>query len=205
EEDVRKLTEFNVDLVFSPDVKSFYPEGKDAVQLIELGDITTILEGEKRPGHFAGVATVVKRLFDLVRPNQAIFGDKDFQQVMVIKQLVTQFSFDIEIVTMPTLRENDGLAMSSRNTRLTAEQRAKAPEIYKNLQIIKTALEEGCVDYIFLENQSFNNLIAAGFVPEYVVIRDAKNLLDPEKHDEPKSVLIAAKLGDVRLIDNIQV
>lgn len=205
EEDVRKLTEFNVDLVFSPDVKSFYPEGKDAVQLIELGDITTILEGEKRPGHFAGVATVVKRLFDLVRPNQAIFGDKDFQQVMVIKQLVAQFSLDIEIVTMPTLRENDGLAMSSRNTRLTAEQRAKAPEIYKNLQIIKTALEEGCIDYISLENQSFNDLIAAGFVPEYVVIRDAKNLLVPEKHDEPKSVLIAAKLGDVRLIDNIQV
>lgn len=204
-EDMQQLSDFSVDLVFAPDVAGFYPEGKDAVEQIELGNITTILEGEKRPGHFAGVATVVKRLFDLVQPDIALFGNKDFQQVSVIKRLVEKFSLAIKIVTMPTMREHDGLAMSSRNIRLSPAQRKQAPEIYRNLTLLKSALNEGNADYAALEKRGFENLKKAGFEPDYVVIRDSETLFAPASGNGQKVILIAAKLGEVRLIDNIQV
>jgi len=204
DEDVRKLSDYSLDIIFTPDVKTFYPEGETAVEKIKLGPITTLLEGAQRPGHFDGVATVVKRLFDLIQPDFALFGEKDFQQLMVIRQLVKQFSLEIKIVAMPTFREPDGLAMSSRNIRLSEIERQKAPEIYQNLLKIKSALDEGCTDYCQLEKEASENLAKTGFVPEYVVIRNSETLLQPKSHTEDKVILIAAKLGNTRLIDNIR-
>lgn len=205
DEDITKLSNFGVDFVFTPDAKSFYPEGESKVEQIEVGTISSLLEGDKRPGHFAGVATVVKRLFEIVQPKLAIFGEKDFQQVIVIEQLVKQFNFDIEIVAMPTSREADGLAMSSRNIRLNESERKKASLIYKQLKSIKTALNKELVDYGQFEHDAYENLVSAGFIPDYVVIRDASTLLPPNSHTDSLVVLIAAKLGQVRLIDNIRV
>lgn len=205
DEDISKLKELGVDLVFTPDTESFYPEGENQVEQIELGGITSILEGAQRPGHFAGVATVVKRLFDLIRPNTAIFGEKDFQQLMVIKQLVGKFSLDIEIISMPTLREPDGLAMSSRNVRLGKDERHKSTEIYHQLQCVKAELQSGASNFAELEHQACKNLTSAGFEPEYVAIRSIKTLMPPESPDEAIVVLVAAKLGKIRLIDNILV
>ena len=205
DEDVDKLARFSVDLIFTPEASSFYPDGDDKVEQIELGEITHLLEGDKRPGHFAGVAIVVKRLFDIIQPNIAIFGEKDFQQLRVIKQLVDKFALDIEIIGMPTFRELNGLAMSSRNLRLSESERIKATEIYKTLQWIKKALNAGNSDYAALEQTAFQDLISAGFIPDYVVIRDAATLLPPQSHDSSLVILIAAKLGEIRLIDNIRV
>lgn len=205
EEDVRKLEDVSVELVFTPEVRSFYPEGESAVQQIELGAIISILEGKQRPGHFAGVATVVKRLFDLIQPNSAIFGEKDFQQLMVIKQLVEMFSLDIEIIGMPIFRESDGLAMSSRNLRLSKDEREKASEIYRQLESVKAALDMGAMNFSELEAKACENLAFAGFIPEYVVIRETDTLLPPKKHDESKLILAAAKLGEIRLIDNLRI
>ena len=203
--DINTLTALSVDVLFTPDRDTFYPEGEDKVELLDLGGITTILEGEKRPGHFAGVATVVKRLFELVQPDFAVFGEKDFQQLMVVKQLVEQFSINIEIVGMPTLREKDGLAMSSRNLRLANDERAKAGLIYENLVTIKAALNDGNMNFAELEQSASENLVHAGFIPDYVVIRNTTQLLPPQNHSENMVILIAAKLGDIRLIDNIRV
>lgn len=205
DDDVRKLKDISVDLVFIPDTHSFYPEGENNVEQIELGGITTLLEGAKRPGHFAGVATVVKRLFELVQPNTAIFGEKDFQQLMVIKQLVEKFSLDIDIIGMPTFREPDGLAMSSRNLRLTSDERKKATEIYQQLKSVKAAIESGETNFTEIERNACENLALSGFEPDYVAIRSAATLLPPTNNDEPKVILIAAKIGKIRLIDNIRV
>jgi len=203
--DISALAALSVDVLFTPDREAFYPEGEDKVELLDLGEITTILEGEKRPGHFAGVATVVKRLFELVQPDFAIFGEKDFQQLMLVKQLVEQLSLNIEIVGMPTLREKDGLAMSSRNLRLSSDERAKAGLIYENLVAIKAALNNGNMNFTELEQSASETLAHAGFVPDYVVIRNTAQLLPPQNHSEAMVILIAAKLGEIRLIDNIRV
>lgn len=205
DEDIAKLSEFSVDLVFAPDVNEFYPEGENKVEQIEIGEITKILEGANRPGHFSGVATVVRRLFDIVQPDIAIFGEKDFQQLQVIKQIVEQFALNIEIVAMPTLRELDGLAMSSRNIRLSEDERKKAAQIYQNLLSIKAALNSGRTDYAALEKEAFEDLAKADFSPDYVAIREVVTLLPPENHRNQKVILVAAKLGKTRLIDNIRV
>jgi pantoate--beta-alanine ligase len=204
-EDVRKLAEIKVDLVFTPESHSFYPEGEKEVKQVELGGTATLLEGAQRPGHFAGVATVVKRLFELILPNVAIFGEKDFQQLLLIKQLVDTFSLDIEIIGMPTFREQDGLAMSSRNVRLTENERQKAPEIYRQLESIKAEIKAGSTDFAELERTTCENLVAAGFVPEYVAIREISTLLTPQNRSDSMVILIAAKLGKIRLIDNLRV
>lgn len=205
DEDILKLEDLGVELVFTPEVSSFYPEGEGEVEQIELGEITAILEGAQRLGHFAGVATVVKRLFDLIQPNSAIFGEKDFQQLMVIKQLVAMFSLDIEIIGMPIFRESTGLAMSSRNLRLSADEYVKAPEIYRQLKSVKTALDAGAMDFSKLEAQACENLLSVGFIPEYVVIRETSTLLPPKNNSDSMVILAAAKLGEIRLIDNLRV
>ena len=204
DDDVPKLADFNVDLVFTPDVNSLYPEGESEVEKIDMGAITESLEGEKRPGHFAGVATVVKRLFDMVLPTFAVFGEKDFQQLMLIQQLVDKFDLNIKIISMPTFRESDGLAMSSRNIRLDVNERTKAAEIFRQLSSIKSSINEGEVDFHLLEEAAFENLKISGFFPEYVAIRDANTLLPPEKSTSHLVALVAAKLGEIRLIDNIR-
>ncbi|MCW8899800.1 MAG: pantoate--beta-alanine ligase [Gammaproteobacteria bacterium] len=205
EDDRLKLEELGIDLLFAPDVDAFYPEGEHAVKQTDLGQITAILEGAQRPGHFAGVATVVERLFGLIQPNIAIFGEKDFQQLMVIQKLVKEFSLDIEIVGMPIFREEDGLAMSSRNLRLTEAEREKAAEIYQQLALLRKEILAGANNFAVLEQLAIENLIKAGFEPEYVVIRETSTLLPPVNHSDDKVILIAAKLGETRLIDNIRV
>lgn len=204
-EDTVKLSNYSVDLVFAPEAANFYPEGENEVKQIELGQITAILEGAHRPGHFSGVATVVKRLFDLIQPNIAIFGEKDFQQLMVIKALVDKFSLEIEIIGMPTFREEDGLAMSSRNIRLNEEQREKAAQIYRQLELVRTEINAGANNFAVLEQLAIENLSKVGFVPEYVVVRETHTLLPPKNHSNSKVILVAAKLGETRLIDNIRV
>lgn len=208
-EDTDKLVEIGVDLIFIPNASSFYPEGENQVKKIEVGEIASILEGAHRDNHFAGVATVVKRFFDIIQPDIAIFGEKDFQQLIVIKQLVEKFTPEVEIVSMPTFREQDGLAMSSRNVRLSDKEREKAPEIYRQLEAIKTSISATkSMDqayYTELERIAFDNLKSAGFVPDYVAIRDTQTLLSPQKTSNSKVVLAAARLGKVRLIDNILV
>lgn len=202
--DVAKLADFNLDLIFTPDASSLYPEGQNEVEKIEMTSIAEILEGEKRPGHFAGVATVVKRLFDVVSPTHAVFGEKDFQQLMIIQQLVDNFDLGIKIISMPTFREFDGLAMSSRNIRLDENERTKAAEIYHQLSLIKSSVNEGEDDFLLLEEAALESLEKSGFLPEYVVIRDANTLLSPEKSTSHLVALVAAKLGEIRLIDNIR-
>lgn len=204
EDDIIKISDFSIALVFTPDANAFYPEGENEVAKIDLGEITTILEGAQRPGHFAGVATVVKRLFDIIQPNASVFGEKDFQQLMVIKQLVAKYSLDIKIVGMPTHREADGLAMSSRNTRLTEKERQKAPEIFQQLESIKAAIIAGSTDFVGLERMASDNLLKAGFTPEYVAIRETGTLLVPKSNNAELVVLVAAKLGEIRLIDNLR-
>jgi len=144
-------------------------------------------------------------LFDVIQPNFAIFGEKDFQQLMVIKALVDKFSLGIEIIAMPTFREPDGLAMSSRNIRLNDEQRDKASEIYRQLELIRAEIHSGANNFSVLEQLAIQNLSKAGFVPEYVVIRETSTLLPPTNHSDHKVILVAAKLGETRLIDNIRV
>ena len=205
EEDRNKLSNLGVEVLFTPEASSFYSEGESKVEKIELGGITSILEGAHRPGHFAGVATVVKRLFDLIQPNSAIFGEKDFQQLMVIKELVEIFSLDVDVIGMPTFREDDGLAMSSRNLRLSESEREKASEIFRQLDLIKLALNTGERDFSMLETAACDNLTRVGFIPEYVVIRNSNNLLTCKNSHESKVILAAASLGKVRLIDNLRV
>jgi len=203
--DVSILNDLAVDLVFTPDAISFYPEGESQVEQIEPGAVFTLLEGANRPGHFAGVATVVKRLFDLIQPHSAVFGEKDFQQLMLVQQLVKKFALDIKIYGEATFREQDGLAMSSRNVRLSETERSKAPEIYRQLEIIKKAINTGEHNYVSLEEKMHENLKAAGFVPDYVAIREINSLLPPQNHGDSKVVLVAAKLGGIRLIDNLRI
>ena len=205
EDDISKLKELNVDLLFAPDTQSLYPEGESEVEKIDMGPISDLLEGEKRPGHFAGVATVVKRLFEIVRPNYVVFGEKDFQQLMIIRQLVDKFSLNIQIIAMPTFREPDGLAMSSRNLRLNVDERLKSPEIFHQLEWIKSSINKGNTNFSELEHNAFENLEKSGFSPEYIAIRDVNTLLPPSKTEAALVVLIAAKLGKIRLIDNIRV
>lgn len=205
DEDISKLKTLPVDIVFVPVVDDFYPEGQSEVEKIKLGEISLLLEGAMRPGHFAGVATVVIRLFDLIQPDYAVFGEKDFQQLMIIEQLVKQYSLEIEIVSMPTFRESDGLAMSSRNIRLSKAERKTAPVIYQNLLSVKSALNAGNTDYSSLEKEACENLLNAGLIPEYFVIRQTDTLQTAENHTDNKVILVAAKLGETRLIDNIRV
>lgn len=205
EEDLLKLAKVNVDLVFSPDASAFYPVGYQKVEQSDLGQITTLLEGAYRPGHFLGVATVVKRLFDLIQPHTAIFGKKDFQQLRVIQKLVETFSLEIDIIAMPILREKDGLAMSSRNRRLSKEERQLAPEIFRQIESVKIAICGGATHFVELEQKVSHYLTALGFTPEYVAVCESRTLLPAQAHDKLKVILVAAKLGKVRLIDNILV
>lgn len=209
DEDTRMLADLNVALVFTPEVNAFYPEGVNEIKQIELGSITALLEGAQRPGHFAGVATVVKRLFEIIRPNIAVFGEKDFQQLMVIKQLVETFPLNVEIIGMPTFREHDGLAMSSRNIRLSENERKKAPAIYQQLKSIKSAINASTnintIDFVELERRACEHLTAEGFAPDYVAIRETDTLSIPKNHNNSLIILVAVKLGQIRLIDNIRV
>lgn len=205
EEDQQKLEAAGCDLLFMPSEASMYPEGKKVLANFDPGPIAKVLEGEFRPGHFQGVATIVKKLFDVVQPQRAYFGLKDYQQLLIIQKLVTDFEMGIDIIPVPIVRESDGLAKSSRNVLLTREERQIAPVIYETLQKAATALRSK-TPVTQIKEQAFEAFRHyTELEPEYFEIRDAATLevvSNPDHHDQ---VLIctAVHLDKVRLIDNL--
>lgn len=202
QEDCEKLNKRKVDLVFAPSVKEIYPNGTETHTYVDVPGLSTMLEGASRPGHFRGVSTIVSKLFNLVQPDTACFGEKDFQQLALIRKMVADMSFDIEIVGVPIMRAKDGLALSSRNGYLTAEQRKIAPGLYKVLSSIADKLQAGERDLdeiIAIAGQELNE---KGFRADDIQIRDADTLLEVSENSKRAVILVAAWLGDARLIDN---
>jgi pantoate--beta-alanine ligase len=203
-QDARLLTEAGCDLMFMPDVGEIYPNGADQATRIEVPGISDILCGEFRPGHFEGVATIVAKLFHIVDPDVAIFGEKDFQQLTVIRRMVADLCLRVEVVGAPTVREGDGLAMSSRNQYLDEQQRRLAPTIYRQLQQALEALKSGLRDFARIEGAGRAALDGAGFRTDYFSVRDARSLAPARPDTSHFVVLTAARLGKARLIDNLQ-
>ncbi len=205
ERDKRQLKKLKADLVFVPDVESMYPFGIDNATSVTVPVLTADFCGAFRPGHFDGVTSIVSRLFSIVQPDIAVFGQKDYQQQLVIRRLVEDLRLPVEIVSGPTVREGDGLALSSRNQYLSEEQRKLAPTLHAVLEGISRNLQDGNRDYAALEQQALDALADAGFDPEYIGIRRAENLDPPDRDSDEIVVLGAAQLGVARLIDNIVV
>ncbi len=203
-EDERMLASAGCDLMFMPDVAEIYPKGYAASTRIAVPELSSILCGEFRPGHFEGVATVVAKLFNIVEPDLAVFGEKDYQQLTIIRRMVADLCMPVEILGAPTVRESDGLAMSSRNQYLTAEERRIAPRIFAELKGAAARLEAGAADYAAIERAGREALAAAGFRPDYFSVR-ARDLSTPAPGARELVVLTAARLGRARLIDNVQV
>ncbi len=201
--DVNGLAEHGCDAVFLPSVEQMYPFGTMGCVQMHVPGITDILDGAHRPGHFNGVAQVVARLFNMVQPDLAVFGRKDYQQLQVIRYMSREMSFPVEIIPAPTLREPDGLAMSSRNQYLQGEERQTATRIHEVLQFMRQASRQG-LPLAGIEDDARSRLEAAGFVVDYAEIRRA-DLSRPRGANEPGLVaLIAARLGRTRLIDNLE-
>ncbi|ELO1905814.1 pantoate--beta-alanine ligase [Escherichia coli] len=202
QEDCEKLNKRKVDLVFAPSVKEIYPNGTETHTYVDVPGLSTMLEGASRPGHFRGVSTIVSKLFNLVQPDIACFGEKDFQQLALIRKMVADMGFDIEIVGVPIMRAKDGLALSSRNGYLTAEQRKIAPGLYKVLSSIADKLQAGERDLDEIITIAGQELNEKGFRADDIQIRDADTLLEVSETSKRAVILVAAWLGDVRLIDN---
>jgi pantoate--beta-alanine ligase len=182
-----------------------YPQTAQPHTVVEVPELSDILCGVVRPGHFIGVATVVAKLFNIVRPDVALFGEKDYQQLAIIKQMTVDLCIPLQVIGVPTVREVNGLAMSSRNRYLNDEQRQKAPHIYEVLSGVEQRLQQGRRDYAAMELAAADQLKQFGFVPDYVSIRDAGSLQLPSEQSRKLVVLTAARLGRARLIDNVQV
>ena len=205
ERDKLRLDRTNTDLLFVPDLETMYPFGIDNATSVTVPILTNDLCGSFRPGHFDAVTGVVSRLFSLVQPDAAVFGEKDYQQLTVIKRLVQDLSLPIEIVACPTVREEDGLALSSRNQYLTDSERTNAPQLFKKLREIGKDLESGKSNYDEMEKKAIADLEEIGFVPDYVSIRRAENLGSPDRDTDELVILAAAHMGKARLIDNLVV
>ena len=203
EEDRRLLESLNADLLFTPTVEEMYPRGQVTTARVVVPEIDSILCGAFRPGHFTGVATIVTKLLNLVQPDVALFGEKDYQQLLIIKRAATDLSMPMQIVGVPTRREADGLAMSSRNRYLSAEDRRVAPRIFQELEKARAAIESGSVDFEAIEKRGFEALQQSGFRPDYFSVRDAESLEAPGDHRN-LVVLTAARIGRARLIDNVR-
>jgi pantoate--beta-alanine ligase len=202
-QDQAGLAEHDCDLLFAPDVATLYPYGAGHTVSLRVPQITETLEGAHRPGHFDGVATVVCKLFNLVQPDLAVFGQKDFQQLKVIERMVRDLSLPVKVIAAPTQRAEDGLALSSRNQYLSPEERALAPRIYATLQQMRQLVEKGHALNV-VEQAAASQLERAGFAPDYVAIRRAEDLTMPQDAERTALVaLIAARLGSTRLIDNL--
>ncbi|MFT3678809.1 MAG: pantoate--beta-alanine ligase [Ferruginibacter sp.] len=205
EKDIEMLEAAGCDVLFLPAVNEMYPDGLGQKEFYDLGFLETILEGKFRPGHFQGVCQVVERLFRIVNADYSFFGQKDYQQCMVIKKLVELKQLETTIVICPTQRETNGLAMSSRNMRLSEQERSQATVIYQTMTWIKDKIKNGEEDLSLIKEDSRQTLISKGFKPDYVEIANADTLeaLDKPMTGIPIVILIAAFLGDVRLIDNM--
>jgi pantoate--beta-alanine ligase len=203
EADIEKLAAAGADVVFTPGEAALYPQQPQTV-FVEPPPIASELCGASRPGHFRGVCTVVAKLFNIVRPNVAIFGRKDFQQLFIIREMVRQLDMPIEIAACNTVRESDGLAMSSRNGYLKPEQRIEAPRLHKALQQVVKAVQDGRRDFSAIEAQTTQYLTMMGWIVDYITLRSAETLASAVADDGQLVVLGAARLGRTRLIDNIQ-
>ncbi|HEU4484024.1 MAG TPA: pantoate--beta-alanine ligase [Povalibacter sp.] len=203
EEDSKLLTALRADALFTPEVDDMYPLGQAATtRVVVPAELDNILCGAFRPGHFTGVATIVTKLLNLVQPDVALFGEKDYQQLMIIRRAATDLCMPMQIVGVPTRREADGLAMSSRNRYLSAEDRRVAPRIFEELEKARAAIEAGSNDFATLEQSGYAALQQSGFRPDYFSIRDAATLGLPGQGDVV--VLTAARIGRARLIDNVR-
>jgi pantoate--beta-alanine ligase len=202
-EDCAKLEKAGAHVVFAPDEREMYPAAQEIA--VTPPKVAEALEGEHRPGHFQGVATIVSKLFNIVAPQAAVFGKKDYQQLAVIRALVRQLNFGIEIVAAETVREPDGLAMSSRNGYLSAAERKEAIRLNRNLRGVKEALETGAEDLRSLEDAAMEDLRKAGWRVDYVAVRDRVELAPPRPGQRELVVLGAAWLGKTRLIDNLEI
>ena len=203
--DCERLRAVGCDAVFMPAVEQMYPRGNEGMACVDVPGLSDILCGASRPGHFVGVATVVSKLFNLVQPDAAVFGQKDFQQLMVIRRLVRDLNFPVRIVGAPIAREADGLAMSSRNRYLSAGQRAIAPLLYRVLKDTAAALRQGGATFAELEAQGVARLRDAGLRADYLAIRRREDLKRPLPDDHALVILAAVFLGRARLIDNVTV
>lgn len=202
-QDQAALAEQDCDLLFAPDVATIYPFGATHSVSLRVPQITETLEGAHRPGHFDGVATVVCKLFNLVQPDIAVFGQKDFQQLKVIERMVRDLSLPVKVMAAPTLRADDGLALSSRNQYLSSEERSRAVLIHDTLAKMRELFRQGHA-WQALEQMAASRLARAGFAPDYAVIRRVEDLAEPaEDQREGLIALIAARLGTTRLIDNL--
>ena len=199
------LADAGCDLMFMPDVAEIYPDGSGHGARVVVPELSAILDGEFRPGHFDGVSTVVAKLFNIVLPDIAVFGEKDFQQLTVIRRMVADLCIPIEIVGAPTVREADGLAMSSRNQYLTAQERRVAPQLHAALTRAANRIGAGDTDFAAIERAELGTITRAGFRPDYFSVRDASTLAQPGPESRHLVVLVAARLGKARLIDNLQV
>jgi pantoate--beta-alanine ligase len=204
DDDGNLLREYGVDALFQPTVEEMYPQGSVGSTVVDVPGLTDVLCGAFRPGHFQGVATVVVKLFCLVQPDVAIFGEKDYQQLTVIRRVVQDLNLPVAIVGAPTVRAEDGLALSSRNRYLNAEERATAPAIYRALDKARRRLEEGDTAYASIETEGLAAIGAAGIKPDYFEVRTAARLERPTERDVHLVVLAAGRLGKARLIDNLQ-
>jgi pantoate--beta-alanine ligase len=201
--DQERLIEAGCHLLFTPNVEEMYPHGMADQTTVSVPCISEGLCGASRPGHFDGVSTVVSKLFNMVQPDLAVFGEKDFQQLAVIRALVRDLNMPIQIIGEPTVRAEDGLALSSRNGYLDAEQRAAAPALYKVIQQIGAAIRNGDKDFPSLLDAGKKQLEAAGLRPDYLEVREAIALRPATAQDSDLVILAAAFLGKTRLIDNL--
>lgn len=212
-EDNRKLSQAGVDVLFAPPVDIVYPRGlpnsknknRPVTTQVSVPGLNRILCGAFRTGHFDGVATVVAKLFNLVQPDLAVFGKKDYQQWVIIRRMVDDLNFPIKIVGVDTVRETDGLALSSRNQYLSDAERTVAPALYRTLTEVAEAIRQGRSDYALLQSEAMVRLEQAGFQPEYVEIRHAEDLTVARGRNRDLVVLAAARLGTTRLIDNLEI
>ncbi|PQP02009.1 pantoate--beta-alanine ligase [Massilia phosphatilytica] len=208
EADVAKLEKEGVYVLFAPTEKDLYPEPQE-YRVQPPDDLGNILEGEFRPGFFNGVCTVVTKLFSCVQPRVAVFGKKDYQQLMIVRNMARQFALPTEIIGAETFRAEDGLALSSRNGYLSTTERAEAPFLYQTLQYVAEQTRAGHADLVALERDAMARFAARGWQPDYVSIRKRMNLQAPSREEyeagAPLVVLTAAKLGATRLIDNLEI
>ena len=191
-------------MLFAPTVNDMYDDGEAHAARIEVPGMSDILCGAVRPGHFSGVATVVAKLFNIVQPDLAVFGEKDFQQLSIVRKMVKDLCMPIEIVGIRTTRDEDGLAKSSRNGYLSNEQRLIAPALHQTLNSCREAIACGFDNFLQLESHARMKLLQAGFEPDYFAIRDARTLQTVTEDTEEIAILAAARLGPTRLIDNVR-
>jgi len=204
-QDIELLESVDCDLVYLPTASELYPQGLEGISQIIVTDLTDSFEGAHRPGHFTGVATIVAKLFNIVRPDISVFGKKDYQQYCVIKKMTQDLNLDVEIIGQETSREPSGLATSSRNRYLNEEQKSRAALIYQTLQEASDKIVRGEKDFASVEKQATDKLNQAGFDTDYFNVCNAGTLKPATTEDKKLVILVTTRLGDTRLLDNIEI